>query len=224
VKRRAVVGREDDVAEEVRHAERLRPRARRRGHLGVEREQHDGAVDGRSDDGQRHGRRCLRRQDEARAAGEQDGLVEGDANGLLRERLRSDDPRRRPVLDDERVHLVDGGGTAHRLPEPTRTETVARLAIGTTGVQHDAKRVRRLRGAGERAAKAAVISGSAPPSKASTPSTQTCTLARFTPSAPVSTSSRASVESTGTPVSPGLGSRFTTTSRGVLTTSATLST
>src|SRR5690606_40331818 len=47
---------------------------------------------------------------------------------------------------------------------------------------------------------------------------------RSTPSGPVSTSSRASVASMGTPLSPGLGSRFTSTSLGVAATSATEST
>ncbi len=148
--RRAVVGREDDVAEEVRDAERHDLVHDVRGHLGVEREQHDAAIDNRSDDGHRHSRRCLRRQDEARAAREQDGLVEGDAHGLLRERLRSDDPRRRAVLDDERVHLVDGGGATHRLPGHAHGDR-GEARHRDDRMQHDAKRVRRLRGAGERA-------------------------------------------------------------------------
>src|SRR5690606_25654149 len=73
-------------------------------------------------------------------------------------------------------------------------------------------------------AKAGASSGKALPSNARTPSTHTCADARSTPSAPVSTSSMASVASMGTPVSPGLGSRFTSTSLGVVTTSATEST
>ncbi len=99
----------------------------------------------RSDDGQRHSRRSLRRQDEARAAGEQDRLVEHEAHRLLRERLRSDQPRRRAVLDDERVHLVHGGSTAHRLPSYAHRDR-GEARQRDDRLQHDAQRVGRLRG------------------------------------------------------------------------------
>lgn len=91
-------------------------------------------------------------------------------------------------------------------------------------VQHDSKRVSGRRGTGERPGERGSDLLQRAAVEGQHPVDQTWTLARFTPSAPVSISSRASVASTGTPVSPGLGSRFATTSRGVLTTSATLST
>ena len=101
---------------------------------------------------------------------------------------------------------------------------MARLASGTTGCSTTRSVSVVCVTLASEPAKAGASSGTALPSNARTPSIHTRAVERSTPSGPVSTSSRASVASMGTPLSPGLGSRFTSTSLGVVARSATEST
>ena len=104
--------------------------------------------------------------------------------------MRADDAGRGPVLDDERVHLVERGRAAHRLSQHAHVDR-GQARERSHRMQHDAQRVGGLRDAGQRAREPGELSGTALPSNARTPSIHTRAVERSTPSGPVSTSSRA---------------------------------
>jgi len=107
--------------------------------------------------------------------------------------------------------------------ETTRTPTSTSLVNGAVGssTMRSVSAVSLTEARGP--SKPGCNSGTAPPSKASTPSTKTRVAERSTPSGPVSSTSSAIGQSRGTPVSAGPGSRFTSRSRSTVTMAATVS-
>ncbi len=145
----AVVGAEDCVAEEIRHADGHDLVKHVGRHLGVECEEDDAAIDAHTSDRDRDCWRAPGRDGERCPARDQHRLVERDAHGLLRERLRADDAGCGPVLDDERVHLVERGRAAHGLSEHAHVDR-GQARERSHRMQHDAQRVGGLRDAGQR--------------------------------------------------------------------------